>query len=201
MLRLILGSTAEHRRALLLRLGLPFESASPLFSELPPPEEPIDQEAAATFVLANARGKALSLRERFPRALILAADQSCECEGRLLGKPGSEERAIAQLELLAGKTHRLHNGVVLLDTGSGQMGEAVVRADLSMRPLSRAEIESYVARERPFHSAGSYLSEGLGSVLFERMSSEEPGAIVGLPMITVARLLRSFGVDPLAEPR
>ncbi|MFN8548658.1 MAG: Maf family protein [Candidatus Eisenbacteria bacterium] len=197
MFRLILASTAAHRRELLARLGLPFDAVAPAFTELAPPEAPRSIREVEDLVLANARGKAESLRGSHPDALILAADQLCECDGRIFGKPGSSERAIEQLTFLTGKTHRLHNGVVLLDARSGRWEEELVRAELTLRPLDAGQIRRYVERERPWHSAGSYLSERLGIALFGHLQVEDPTAIIGLPLIAVTRLLGRFGVDPL----
>jgi len=199
MLRLILASTAVHRRALLERLRLPFEAVAPRFAELEAPEGVRPLREVEELVLANARGKAESLRATHPDALILAADQLCECEGRIFGKPGSIERAIEQLTFLSGRTHRLHNGVVLLDAQSGRSEVELVRVEITLRTLDAAQISAYVEQEQPLHSAGSYLSEQLGIVLFDRVEAEDPTAIVGLPLVAVTRLLGRLGIDPLVS--
>jgi septum formation protein len=195
--RLVLASTSVFRRDLLARLRLPFETAAPGFQEILPPTGPVDADAVRAVVRENAVGKALSLREVYPDALILASDQLGECEGRVLAKPGTEERAREQLRFLAGKEHRLHNAVALLDTRDGRLVHELVTSRLWMRPLAEERIRRYVELERPLHSAGSYLSESLGIALFDSLSGDDPTAIIGLPLTAVVRLLERFGVSPL----
>lgn len=195
--RLVLASTSVSRRDLLARLRLPFAVAAPAFEEIFPPPGPADADAVRVAVLENAVGKALSLREAYPDTLILASDQLGECEGRVLSKPGTEERAREQLRFLAGKEHRLHNAVALLDTGDGRLVHERMTSTLRMRSLSEEMICRYVELERPVHSAGSYLSESLGVALFESLGGDDPTAIIGLPLTAVVRLLERFGVSPL----
>ena len=133
----------------------------------------------------HAVGKALSLRESYPQALILACDQLGECEGRVLAKPGTEARAREQLRFLAGKEHRLHNAVALLDARDGRLLYEMVTSRLRMRPLTGERIDRYVELERPVDSAGSYRSESLGVALFESMGGDDPTAIIGLPLLWV----------------
>ncbi len=196
--RLVLASTSPFRAELLARLGLPFAAAAPDFSEARP-EEPVDAETVRRLVLENARGKARSLRSAYPGSLLLAADQLGECDGRVLSKPGTVEGAVGQLLFLAGREHRLHTAVVVLDAETGRAEEDVVTSPLRMRALSEARIRRYVEIERPLNSAGSYLSERLGIALFEVMGGDDPTAVVGLPLISVTRMLERFGLDPLAE--
>jgi septum formation protein len=195
--QLVLASTSIFRRDLLARLRLPFETAAPRFDELSPPPGPVDADTVRAVVRENAVGKALSLRPAYPDALILASDQLGECEGRVLAKPGTEERACEQLRFLAGKEHRLHNAVALLDARDGRLSHEMVTSRLRMRPLSEERIRRYVELERPVHSAGSYLSESLGVALFESLGGDDPTAIIGLPLTSVVRLLERFGVSPL----
>jgi septum formation protein len=195
--RLILASTSVFRRDLLARLRLPFDMAAPGFEEISPPPGPADADTVRAVVRENAVGKALSLRDAYPDTLILASDQLGECEGRVLAKPGTEERAREQLRFLAGKEHRLHNAVALLDTRDGRLVHELVTSRLCMRPLSEERIRRYVELERPVRSAGSYLSESLGVALFESMGGDDPTAIIGLPLTAVVRLLERFGVSPL----
>lgn len=197
MPRLVLGSTSPYRRELLSRLGLPFTTARPNYAEASASASGSGPEAAKDLARENARGKARSLRADHPDALVLASDQVCECEGTFFGKPGTSAAARAQLARLQGKDHRLHTAVVLLDTSSGRIEEAVVTSPLRMRPLTEDEIAAYVAREAPLGSAGSYLSEGLGIALFESIGGDDPTAVIGLPLITVVRLLSRFGMNPL----
>lgn len=197
--RVILASTSPFRRELLARLRIPFEAEAPLFEELEPPTGPLLREQVRALVLENARGKAASLRDAHPQALLLASDQLGECDGRVLSKPGTEERAVEQLLYLRGKEHRLHTAVVLLEAATGRLEEEVVTSTLRLRELSEPRLRRYVQLERPLASAGSYLSEGLGIALFEELGGPDPTAIVGLPLIAVTRLLERFGVDPLGE--
>lgn len=195
--RLVLASTSVFRRDLLARLRLPFETAAPRFDELSPPPGPADADTVRALVRENAVGKALSLRDSYPDALILASDQLGECEGRVLAKPGTVERAVEQLLHLAGKEHRLHNAVVLLETRDGRLVQELMTSRLRMRSLTEERIRRYVELERPLQSAGSYLSEALGVALFDSLGGDDPTAIIGLPLTSVVRLLERFGVSPL----
>lgn len=197
--RLVLASTSPSRRELLARLGLPFETAAPRFEERSPSTEPIAPEVVRALVLDNARGKAQSLRAEFPDALILASDQLGECEGRVLGKPQSVEAAVAQLRFLAGREHRLHTAVVLLDCREGSIEAEVVTNRLMIRELPEAALRRYVELEPPLHAAGSYISEGLGIALFSYLRGDDPTAIVGLPLVATCRLLEQAGVSPLSS--
>lgn len=197
--RLILASSSPYRRELLLRLRLPFETENPDFEEIPPPQEPASAADVRAVVLANARGKARSLADRFPDSLILASDQLGECEGRVLSKPGSQERAREQLGFLAGREHRLHGAVVLLDAGSGREWAETTVSRLRMRKLGPGQIRRYVELDDPVHSAGSYKSECLGIALFESMQGDDPTAIVGLSLVATCRLLSEAGVDVLGS--
>lgn len=197
MRSLVLASTAAHRAALLARLAVPFTTAAPRCQEVVPDDRCYSPAETSDLVLENARRKAESLRDAHPGAIILAADQVCECDGRIFGKPETSARAIDQLRTLAGKEHRLHNGLYCLDADDGRVETALVVASLRMRALSLEEIVRYVERERPLHSCGGYLSEGVGVTLFSRMDAGDPGAIVGLPLLATATLLRAFDLDPL----
>jgi septum formation protein len=183
------------------RLGLPFVVAAPRFDEIQP-EPGADP---ARLVTGNALGKALSLLPDHPGSLVIGSDQLAVCGDEILTKPGTPERAVEQLLRLAGREHELLTAVAVLrappagaPAESDSHGEhAVVRSPLRMRPLTRGEAVAYVRLESPLDCAGAYKSEGLGIALFERMGGDDPTAIVGLPLITLARLLRRFGVDPL----
>jgi septum formation protein len=199
--QVILASTSPYRRELFARLRIPFDTAAPRFEELPAPTAQVTAEEVRQLVLQNARGKAGSLRDAYPDGLLLASDQVGECEGRILNKPLTEERAVEQLLFLRGREHRLHTAVVLLDSRSGREVEEVVVSPLRMRDLREEQVRRYVRLEQPLQCAGSYLSEGLGVALFERMGGDDPTAIVGLPLITVTRMLAEFGVDPLRAER
>lgn len=194
--RLVLCSTAAHRAALLSRLGLPFEVARPPFDETGAEGRP-----AAEIALAYAAGKALSLAPAYrgPGDLLLAADQVTELDGEVLRKAESPEACAAQLARLSGRAHTLHAAVALLHPESGRLKTALAQVRLTMRPLSPAQIARYVEADRPLGSAGGYTFEGRGVALFERVEGSDDSAIVGLPLLETARLLREFGLDPLGS--
>lgn len=183
---LLLASTSPYRRALLERLGVPFETAAPRCDEEHPPAAP---EAIAS---ALARRKADSLAGE--AELILAGDQVVAFEGRVLGKPGTPEAARAQLAQLRGQTHRLVTAVTLLRPG-GAHHELLDVHRMRMRALSDGEIERYVARDAPLDCCGAYRIESLGVALFEAIEGEDFTAIMGLPLMGVARLLRDAGLQ------
>lgn len=194
---LILASTSSYRAELLSRLEIPFDCAAP----------PYDESASADlwgelaprdFALHLARGKAQSLRDTHGQAWLLAADQIAVLAGdansaRLLGKPGTEERAVDQLCLLAGHTHELITAVVLL-APDGAESIAYDHHHLTMRSFPRAEAQRYVQRHKPLDCAGSYRIEDAGIALFERIEGEDFTGIIGLPLLATARLLRTAGL-------
>jgi septum formation protein len=190
MTRLVLASESRYRRALLERLGLPFECAPHRYVESTPPGvDPAD------LVVRQAGGKAQSLVEAYPDALIIGSDQIAFLDGTILGKPGTRERAIAQLREMQGREHWLFTAVVVLEASSGRVRSHIEISPIRMRNLSGAEIERYVRRENPIDCAGSYQSEALGISLFEYQRGDDPTAVVGLPLIGLCRLLRDFGVE------
>lgn len=193
---LILASTSRYRRELLERLEVPFETDAPDFDErsLDGRFGTMDHTA---FALEQARGKARSLVGRYPQALILAADQIAIHPGppeRLLTKPGDEATAVEQLMGLAGQTHQLLTGVVLLDARSGVETTTTDLHRLTMRRFDRAEAQAYVGRHRPVDCVGAYRIEDAGIKLFERIEGEDFTGIIGLPLLSVSRLLRAAGV-------
>jgi 7-methyl-GTP pyrophosphatase len=189
---LLLASTSPFRRVLLARLGLPFETTAPQVDE-----SPLPQEAPQDLVTRLAEAKARAGARAYPDALVIGSDQVACIDGEVLGKPGDRERAVAQLERAAGRRVQLYTGLCLLDAMSGGSQVACVPFRVHFRPLTRKQIEAYVDRERPFDCAGSFKSEGLGAALFERIDSSDPTALIGLPLIWLARALRGLGVDPL----
>ena len=185
---LVLGSTSRYRAELLRRLCERFEQASPGVDEAELAGEPPDERACRLAV-----AKAEAVAQRHPGALVIGSDQVAELDGQVLDKPGTIERAHAQLRIGAGRTVRFHTALCLLD---GRTGAQSVHVDLTratFRPLSDEEIARYIAREQPLDCAGSFKCEGLGISLFERIESEDPTALVGLPLIALARMLRESG--------
>jgi septum formation protein len=187
---LILASTSPYRRALLERLGIPFAVAAPGVHETTHPGE-----APRDAALRLAEAKALAVSERFPKAIVIGSDQVAECAGEPVGKPGTRERAVRQLESLSGRTVVFHTGLAVVTAGGVQ--RELIDATSTFRTLSRAEIEAYLDRERPYDCAGSVKSEALGIALFDRIVSDDPTALIGLPLIALTRMLRAEGLDVL----
>ena len=189
---LVLGSTSRYRRELLQRLQIPFEVASPEVDETPlPGESPRD------LALRLALAKAQAVAARFPQAVVIGSDQVADLHGTPLGKPGTHERAVAQLRQMRGQTVVFQTAlsVVCLETGFSQTALAPVR--VQFRQLSDAEIEAYLRAEQPYDCAGSAKSEGLGISLLDAIDSDDPTALVGLPLIRTCQLLRAAGVTLL----
>ena len=191
---LILGSTSRYRREVLARLLLPFEVAAPGVDETPRPGEP----PVAT-ALRLSEDKARAVAARHARALVIGSDQVADLDGVAIGKPGDRDRAIAQLRRLSGRTVVFHTGVALCDAASGRCRSAMVDVTSRFRALSETEIARYVDREQPYDCAGSVRSEALGIALFEEIRSDDPTALIGLPLIALSRLLRAEGVNVLVD--
>ena len=190
---LVLASTSRYRQTLLARLGLPFKAVAPDADESPFPGEPPRETA-----LRLSAAKAISVAAAHPGALIIGSDQVADCEGRPIGKPGDHGNAVALLKALSGKTVVFHTGLALLDAASGRCATAMVDVRSTFRRLSAAEIEFYLAREQPYDCAGAVKSEGLGIALFDSIDSDDPTALIGLPLISLTGLLRDAGVSVLA---
>lgn len=189
MARLILASTSVYRRELLSRLALPFETARPEVDETPQPGEPPRLLAER---LAAAKASAIALRE--PDAFVIGSDQVAELDGIPLGKPGGRDAALAQLGAMSGRAVRFHTALCLRRAGEPPRQATDVTV-VRFRPLSAGEIARYVDAESPFDCAGSFKSERLGIALFEAIETTDPTALVGLPLIATARLLREAGFE------
>lgn len=187
---LVLASGSRYRAELLTRLHLPFTTRSPDIDESP-------QSGEAPPVLAErlAREKALAIARTLPAGLVIGSDQVADCAGQLLGKPGSAERAILQLQAASGRTVTFWTGLALADAAAGTVRSTVVRCDVDFRDLTPDEIRRYIALEQPLDCAGSFKAEGLGIVLFRRIVSDDPTALIGLPLIALCELLRAAGVQ------
>ena len=186
---LVLASTSRYRRALLAQLGIPFSIAAPGTDEAALPGE---RPAATALRLAAA--KARSVASAHPGALIIGSDQVAECDGRAIGKPASHADAVAQLTTLSGRTVVFHTGVAVLEAASGRCDAALVDVRSTFRSLAPEEIEDYLRRDQPYDCAASVKSDALGIVLFTRIESEDPSALVGLPLIRLTDMLRAAGV-------
>lgn len=186
--RLILGSSSPYRRELLERLRLPFEVAVPDIDETP-----LDDETPEATALRLSLDKAQAIAQRHPGALVIGSDQVLTLDGRQMGKPGSHDKAREQLRLMRGRTATFHSALCLLDGRTGQSQLADVRTLVTMRDLSDAEIDAYLHLEKPYDVAGSAKSEGLGIALLSRVESDDPTALVGLPLIALTTMLRQAG--------
>ncbi len=189
---LILASTSRYRRELLARLRLPFELRSPDIDETPVPGEP---PAALAQRLALAKARAVSAL--FPDAIVIGSDQVADLEGEPIGKPGTHERAVAQLRSMRGRSVVFQTAVAVVRASTGYVGTALAPVTVRFRQLSDAEIEHYLRAEQPYDCAGSAKVETLGIALLDAVESDDPTALVGLPLIRTAALLRSAGIDPL----
>jgi septum formation protein len=186
---LILGSSSRYRQGLLQRLGIPFDTESPEVDESAlPGEKPVD------LALRLARAKAHAVALRHPQSVVIGSDQVADLQGSALGKPGTHDRAVAQLAQMSGETVIFQTAlcVMCLATGFEQTDVAAVR--VVFRHLDADEIERYLIAERPYDCAGSAKSEGLGIALLDRIDNDDPTALIGLPLIRTCRMLRAAGL-------
>ena len=190
--QLVLASTSPFRRELLGRLGLVFETAAPEVDE-----SPLPGEAPEALVKRLAEAKARAVARRFNSSVIIGSDQVACIDGRILGKPGSRDRAVEQLQFAAGRRVDFFTGLSVLDAAAGTATTICEPFRVHFRPLGNEQIEHYVERETPFNCAGSFKSEGLGIALFERLEGDDPNALVGLPLIRLVDLLASVGINVL----
>jgi len=188
-MKLVLASTSVYRRALLARLGLPFEIARPETDETP-----LSAETPLATAKRLAAAKAQTVAADFPAALIIGSDQVAHVDGRVFGKPGTVERAIEQLRAMSGKTIVFDTALALLNTDSGRLQCDCVATRVRFRQLGDDEIVRYVDKERPLDCAGSAKVEALGITLLESLSGDDPTALEGLPLIALSRMLRNEGV-------
>jgi len=187
--RLVLGSTSRYRAELLRRLCPEFEQRAPGTDETALPGE-----APAARALRLAVAKAEAAAQGLHDALVIGSDQVAELDGRTLDKPGTPGLAREQLAASSGRVVHFHTALCLFDTRSGQGQVHMDHTRVQFRVLDAAEIARYVEREQPLDCAGSFKCEGLGISLFERIDNEDPSALIGLPLIALARLLRAAGV-------
>ncbi len=192
---LILGSTSRYRHELLSRLRWPFEVVAPEVDETPLAGE-VPKDLATRLALAKARAVAV----QFPQALVIGSDQVADLRGQPLGKPGTHERARAQLRQMSGQTVVFQTALAVVCQASGFEQVDLAPVQVQFRDLSDAEIEHYLLTEQPYDCAGSAKSEGLGIALLERIDNDDPTALIGLPLIRTCRLLRAAGLPLLSAP-
>ena len=186
--RLILASSSRYRGALLQRLGLAFEGIAPDCDERARPGE---SPRAMAVRLADA--KARRVADAHGDAVVIGSDQVAELDGIAIGKPGSHAQAVAQLQRCSGRIVDFHTAVCVIDGTRGSAHEFLDLTRVHFRALEGAEIERYLQVEQPYDCAGSFKCEGLGAVLFERVETTDPTALIGLPLIALAAALRRFG--------
>ena len=192
---LILASTSRYRRELLERLRVPFEVRA---SDVD--ETPLAGEAPAALAQRLALAKAAAVAALAPKAVVIGSDQVADLAGTPIGKPITHERAVAQLRLMRGRSVVFHTAVAVLCAAKKYSGAALVPVTVRFRDLSDAEIEHYLRTEQPYDCAGSAKCETLGIALLEAIESDDPTALVGLPLIRTSALLREAGIDVL-RPR
>ena len=186
---LVLGSTSRYRRELLQRLGLPFTVAGPDVDETP-----LQGEAPRALALRLALAKAHAVAAQHPDAVVIGSDQVADLRGQPLGKPGTHERASAQLQRMSGETVIFQTAVAVVCAATGFEQVDLAPVEVRFRTLTGDEIERYLHAEQPYDCAGSAKSEGLGISLLDAILSDDPTALVGLPLIRTCRMLRAAGL-------
>ena len=193
--RLILGSTSPYRRELLQRLRLLFDCVAPQVDETSLPGE-LPADLAPRLALE----KAHEVARRSPGAVVIGADQIAELDGLAIGKPGNHARAVAQLQAMSGRSVVFHSAVAVVRPDQAYARVLTAPVTVRFRSLSNAEIDHYLRLEQPYDCAGSAKCETLGIALLASIESDDPTALVGLPLIRTCELLRAAGIDPMAVP-
>jgi septum formation protein len=186
---LVLGSTSRYRQELLQRLRIPFSVAAPEVDETPQAGEAPDALA-----LRLALAKAREVARAFPQAVVIGSDQVADLDGVPLGKPGTHDRAVAQLRQMRGRTVIFQTAVAVVCLASGFEQAALAAVKVRFRQLSDEAIENYLQAEQPYDCAGSAKSEGLGIALLEAIDSDDPTALIGLPLIRTCQLIEAAGI-------
>lgn len=189
---IILGSSSPYRSELLAKLKLPFTTASPNIDETP-----LVGESPAQLVLRLAESKARKVAESNLSALVIGSDQVAVLDGQILGKPGTDDKAITQLQAASGKKVTFLTGLALYNAANRQMQSLVEPFEVHFRKLTEQQIRHYVALEQPLDCAGSFKSEGLGISLFSELRGSDPNSLIGLPLIRLIDMLAAQGVEVL----
>ena len=188
--RIILASSSPFRRQLLERLHLEFECRAPEIDEsVKPGEAPVD------YVCRLARDKAAVVARTEPQAIVIGSDQCAVLDGAILGKPGSHENAMIQLQNARGRIVRFHTALCVMRNSSGFEAVEEVPFEVEFRELSDSQLEHYLRVEQPYQCAGSFKSEGYGACLFRRLSGDDPSALIGLPLLRLTALLERAGIE------
>lgn len=192
-MQIILASTSRYRQEIIARLGLPFTAVPPVCDETPLPGE-----SALDTAVRLARSKAQSLAADYPDALIIGSDQVALLDGQQIGKPGSFDKGVAMLQWMSGRTVVFHSALALYNTASGRLQETVGITRVTLRQLTEQQIRNYLTREPDaLHCAGSAKSEGLGGALLEKVESDDPNALIGVPLFKLISMLNAEGVEIL----
>jgi septum formation protein len=186
---LILASSSEYRRELLLKLQIPFSGVSPHVDETS-----LEGEKPQETALRLAQVKAKKVGSDYPHALVIGCDQVATLDDEQLGKPLNHANATKQLQKMRGREVTFHSALCLYNAATGNMQAEVVPYVVRFRQLTDEQIENYLTKEQPYHCAGSAKSEGLGIALIERMLGEDPNALIGLPLIKLVTMLQNEGV-------
>ncbi len=189
MNNIILASSSPYRKTLLERLQINFTTESPDIDE-----QSIQGETVYDFVLRLAETKASHIAAKSSDAIVIGSDQALECEGKILGKPGDHATAKRQLMAMSNKTLSFFTGLCVINTRTNNMQKDVIIYQVTFRNLKESEIEAYLIKEQPYNCAGSFMSEKLGVSLVERMQGDDPTALIGLPLISLCKMLRHQGV-------
>ncbi|WP_431222698.1 Maf family protein [Serratia sp. L9] len=192
MQRILLASTSAYRRQLLEKLRLPFICAAPQTDETPLPNE-----SAQALVLRLAAAKAQALAMAYPNHLIIGSDQVCVINDEITGKPHTEEHARRQLRNASGQKVTFYTGLALYNSHTKHLQALCEPFHVHFRALSDSEIATYVRLEQPLNCAGSFMSEGLGIALFDKLEGRDPNTLIGLPLIALLEMLRAEGINPL----
>lgn len=188
-MQLVLASTSPFRKAILEKLGIPFETASPSVDETP-----LANESAAGLVRRLSEAKARAVATQFPAALIIGSDQVAVIDEHILGKPGTHDKAVEQLRNASGKTVTFLTGLCLYNSSTEECQSEVVPFRVHFRNLNESQIENYLQKERPYNCAGSFKSEGLGIALFDKLEGDDPNTLIGLPLINLIRMFEKEGL-------
>jgi len=191
-MQLILASTSAFRKAILEKLDLPFECASPDIDETPK-----KGETAKQLVERLAIAKAQAVAANYTDALVIGSDQVAVIDNEIIGKPGNFKNAVRQLKEASGKRVTFFTGLSLINTKTGKIHSTVVPFNVVFRYLRDSQIENYLNKEQPFNCAGSFKSEGLGISLFERLEGDDPNTLMGLPLIRLVAMLEIEGMPAI----
>lgn len=186
---IVLASSSAYRKSLIARLGLDCSAIAPDIDE-----SALPREKPADTALRLAQAKAQRVARDRPGAVIIGSDQVAACGDAVMGKPGSHETAVAQLQAMSGQTVVFHTALCVLDAATGNAQTAIAPTTVRFRELDRAQIERYLGIDRPYDCAGSAKIESLGIALVEKVESEDPSALIGLPLIALVSMLRRIGI-------